>query len=114
MMTVLSWIPMQVSGGGQGESFMPFLFMGMIFAIFYVLIFRPENKRRKEHESMLKSVGKGDRVVTAGGIHGSVVGDTEDVLTIEIANVKGERIKIKVDRARVERRREKAKEGDAS
>ena len=48
-------------------------------------------------------------MVTTGGIHGVVVGDADDVLTLEIANLRGDRVKIKVDRGRIDRRVEKAK-----
>jgi preprotein translocase subunit YajC len=82
--------------------------MVMVFAIFYLLLIRPQNKQRKEHEQMMKSVDKGDEVVTTGGLHGSVVGATDDVLTLEIANVKGERVRVKVDRKNVERRTARA------
>lgn len=75
-----------------------------IMVIFYLLIFRPQQKRQKEHEKMLKSIVKGDRIVTSGGIHGEVTGASDEVLTVEIANLKGERLRVKVDRARVDRR----------
>ncbi len=75
-----------------------------IMLIFYLLIIRPQHKRQKEHENMLKSIVKGDRIVTSGGIHGEVVGDAEDILTVEIANLKGERLRVKVDRNRIDRR----------
>jgi preprotein translocase subunit YajC len=51
---------------------------------------------------MLKAIVKGDDVVTAGGLHGKVTGLTDDVLTLEIASVKGERVRVKVARARIE------------
>ncbi len=86
--------------------------MGAILLIFYFLLIRPQQRRQKEHEELLKSIGKGDRIVTGGGIHGEVTGATDDVLTLEIANLKGERVRIKVDRMRVDRRLERAKEGD--
>jgi len=82
--------------------------MVMVFAIFYLLLIRPQNKQRQEHEKMLTSVAKGDEVVTTGGLHGAVVGATDDVLTLEIANVKGERVRVKVDRKSVERRTSRA------
>ncbi len=98
---------------GEGVSplvqLMPFL---LIFLIFYFLLIRPQARRQKEHERMLKAIVKGDRVVTAGGIHGLVTGASEDVLTLEIANLKGERVRVKLDRARVDRRIEAAKEDD--
>jgi preprotein translocase subunit YajC len=78
--------------------------MVLVFAIFYLLLIRPQNKQRQEHQKMLESVDKGDEVVTAGGLHGRVVGTTADLLTLEIANVKGERVRVKVDRKSIERR----------
>jgi preprotein translocase subunit YajC len=88
--------------------------MVMVFAIFYLLLIRPQNKQRQEHEKMLGSVGKGDEVVTTGGLHGAVVGATEDVLTIEIANVKGERVRVKVDRKSIDRRTARADGGEGA
>ncbi len=76
--------------------------MAAIFLIFYFLLIRPQQKRQREQETLLKSIERGDAVVTSGGLHGKVVGLTEDVLTLEIAAVKGERVRVKVNRARIE------------
>jgi preprotein translocase subunit YajC len=98
------------AGEGSGGDPLGFLIpMGAIFLIFYFLLIRPQQKKQKDHENLLKAVGKGDRVVTSGGIHAVVVGVADDVLTLEIGNLKGERVKIKVDRGRIDRRIEKAK-----
>ncbi|MEN8181365.1 MAG: preprotein translocase subunit YajC [Myxococcota bacterium] len=78
--------------------------MAAIFLIFYFLLIRPQQKRQKDQQKMLESIEKGDRIVSAGGLHGVVTGVTDDVLTLEIANVKGERVRIKVDRSKVDRR----------
>ena len=87
--------------GGDGLSF--FFPLALILLVFYFLIFRPQQKRQKEHEAMQKNASKGDSVVTAGGIHGKVVGAADDVLTLEIANLKGgEKVRVKVSRARIE------------
>jgi len=60
-----------------------------MFAIFYFLLIRPQQKRAKDHKAMLESVKRGDDVVTSGGVHGKVAGITDDVLTLEVApNVK--------------------------
>jgi preprotein translocase subunit YajC len=83
--------------------------MGAIFLIFYFLLIRPQQRKQKEQANLLKALGKGDRVVTTGGIHGVVTGTSDDVLTLEIASLKGERVRIKVDRARIDRRIEQAK-----
>ena len=79
-----------------------FVPMAAIFLIFYFLLIRPQQKRQKEQEGMIKSIVKGDDVVTAGGIHGRVTGVTDDVLTLEIAVIKGERVRVKVARSKVE------------
>jgi preprotein translocase subunit YajC len=76
--------------------------MAAIFLIFYFLVIRPQQKRQKDQEGMLKAIVKGDDVVTAGGLHGKITGVTDDVLTLEIAVVKGERVRVKVARNRVE------------
>ena len=77
--------------------------MGLIFLIFYFLLIRPQQRRQRELDTMLKAIDKNDRVTTAGGIQGKVVGITDDVLTIEIAALKsGESIRVKVARAKVE------------
>lgn len=103
-------IPLQVGGGGQDP--LGFLVpMIAIMAIFYLLLIRPQQKKQREQEEMLKAIQKGDRVVTAGGLHGVVVGTSDDVLTVDIGV--HEKLRVKLDRSRVERRIEKAKEGEA-
>jgi preprotein translocase subunit YajC len=76
--------------------------MGLIFLIFYFLLIRPQQKRQRDLDAMIKAIEKNDNVVTAGGLHGKVVGVTDDVLTVEIAVIKGERIRVKISRAKVE------------
>ena len=85
---------------------------GAIFLIFYFLMLRPQNRRQREHEAMLKGLERGDRVVTAGGVHGTVVGLADDVLTLEIAVAGKERVRVKVDRPRIDRLVEKGKGGE--
>lgn len=76
--------------------------MALIFLIFYFLLIRPQQKKQREQETMLESIDKGDSVVTAGGLHGKVTGVTDDVLTVEIATLKTDRVRVKVSRARIE------------
>ena len=85
--------------------------MGLIFLIFYFLLIRPQSKRQRELEQALKAIEKNDNVVTAGGLHGKVVGIADDVLTVEIAALKGERVRVKVSRAKIESV-QKAKKGE--
>ena len=60
----------------------------LIFAIFYILLIRPQQKRVKEHEAKLAAIKRGDRIVTGGGIYAKVVSAsaTEDELDVEIAS----------------------------
>ena len=91
------------SAPSQGSPLGMLMPIGAIFLIFYFLLIRPQQKKQKKTEEMIKAVAKGDAVVMAGGMHGRVTGATDDVLTLEIATIKGERIRIKVDRTKVER-----------
>ena len=84
----------QAAGGSGGLGAMgQFLPLILIFVVFYFLLIRPQQKKQKAHREMLSSLRRGDRVVTAGGIVGTiirVVGDTE--LAIEIAE--GVRVRV--------------------
>lgn len=76
--------------GAQGGSaalsgFVPLILM---FAIFYFLLIRPQQKRAKEHKAMLEALGKGEHVVTAGGLYGRIVDIDGDVLTIDLGETK--------------------------
>jgi preprotein translocase subunit YajC len=75
-------------GMGQIMSFAPFI---LIIAIFYFLIIRPQNKKQKETQKMLGALKKGDKVVTIGGVHGTIaaVRDSSVVLKVD-DNVKME------------------------
>lgn len=64
-------------------SFAPFL---LIFVLFYFLLIRPQQKRQKEHKAMLAALKKGDKVVTNGGILGTVVAAAKDVVTVQVAD----------------------------
>lgn len=73
-MSVMPVIFAQAAPAGGGASLAPFLFqIGAIFAIFYFLMIRPQQKQRKKHEAAILAIKKGDQIVTAGGIVGEVV-----------------------------------------
>ena len=63
--------------------FMPFI---LIFGVFYFLVFAPMRKKQRKHSEMLQRLRNGQRVVTSGGIHGTVVGVTDDVIELRIAD----------------------------
>lgn len=64
------------------QQMIPLIFM---FAIFYFLLIRPQQKKAKEHKALLEAIKKGDNVITAGGVHGKVSGVEESIVTLEIA-----------------------------
>jgi preprotein translocase subunit YajC len=55
-----------------------------MFAIFYFLLIRPQQKRAKQHRQLIESLKAGDNVITAGGIHGKIVTVQDDVITLEV------------------------------
>tara|TARA_R110000787_G_scaffold37246_8_gene94879 strand:+ start:972 stop:1355 length:384 start_codon:yes stop_codon:yes gene_type:complete len=76
----------QAAGGGFGgmESLLPLV---LIFVVFYFLLIRPQQKKQKEHRAMLEALHRGDRVVTAGGIMGTITKvQSESELIVEIAD----------------------------
>jgi preprotein translocase subunit YajC len=91
-------IILQASGPGGMEgllsSLLPFL---LIIVIFYFLIIRPQQKKQKERQQLLEAIKKGDRVVTAGGIHGTVEGIEDNSLLIKVADG----VKMKFERSAV-------------
>lgn len=72
------------------------MFLPIIFIIYFMMI-RPESKRRKETESWLKSLKKGDEVVTSGGVIGRISGLTDSTVTLEVQ----EKVRLKVLRTSI-------------
>lgn len=70
-----------------------------IFAIFYFLLIRPQQKQQKEHEAMLKNLKAGDKVLTSGGLYGTVTGFKGDDLEVQFSQT----VKLTVSRAAVTR-----------
>lgn len=72
------------SSGGSGQLVSLLVTFGLIIVIFYFLIIRPQSKKQKETRSMLESLKKGDRVVTAGGIRGIIHSLKEDTVVLKV------------------------------
>ncbi len=86
--------------GGQGPAFGDQLFLILIiFGIFYFIVFRPMRKRQRETEQLLTALKNGDRVVTNGGIYGTVVGVADDIVQLRIAD----HVKIQVAKSAIAR-----------
>jgi preprotein translocase subunit YajC len=79
---------------GKGGEMHFIILMILIFAIFYFMLIRPQQKKQKQVREMLDKLNHGDMVVTAGGLHGKVTGLTETIVTMEVAD----RVRVKVSR----------------
>ncbi|MBJ6723561.1 preprotein translocase subunit YajC [Geomesophilobacter sediminis] len=73
------------ASGAASNPFAQFIPLILMFAIFYFLLIRPQQKKAKEHRSLLEGLKKGDQVVTAGGMHGKVTDINDQVVTIEVS-----------------------------
>lgn len=90
---IFAMMPADPNGAGPSPLSMLLPIVGML-AIFYFLLIRPQQKRQKETQKMIEALRKGDRVVTASGLLGTVVGLRDDVLVVKIAdNVKVEMLR---------------------
>lgn len=70
---------------GGGNPLLSFLPIVLIFAVFYFLMIRPQQKRAKEHKAMVEALSKGDEVVTNGGVLGKITKVGDHFVTIEVA-----------------------------
>ena len=94
--------PAEGGEGGGGMGLIGFLPWIAIIAIIYFLMIRPQAKRQKEQQNMLKALQKRDKIVTAGGIHGEIVGfkgENQNVMILKIAD----NTKIEIERSSVGR-----------
>ena len=94
-MKTLSFVMLQAAAqGGGGMSFI--IMIVLMFAIMYFFMIRPQNKKQKEIQNFRNSLSKGQEVVTAGGIYGTIreIDDVNNIIVIEVANG----IRIRVDR----------------
>lgn len=91
----------QAAAPGGGSSFVPIIIQfGLIIAIIYFVMFRPQQKQRQQHEASLKSLKRGDEIVTAGGIVGEVI-HIRETSTDGGANRLDDRVTIKSGDARL-------------
>ena len=96
---------LMASPGGNGPGFTDQLMLILIiFSIFYFVVFRPMRKGQRDVEQMRSDLKNGDRVLTTGGIYGTVVGVSEDVVQLRIAD----QVKIQLAKSAVTRRVEES------
>lgn len=84
-------------GAPQGGSMQLFIMLGLFAVIFYFMIYRPQAKRVKEHKNLMSSMGKGDEVLTGGGLVGKITKISEDNDFIVIALNDNNEVTIKKD-----------------
>lgn len=72
--------PILMAGGGDsgGGGTVTLIWFGLIFVIMYLLLIRPQRKKQKEHQALLSDLKKGDKVVTSGGMFGTIFAIDED------------------------------------
>ena len=99
MFPFISFAYAQSSDAASGSAFFQFIPLILILGVFWFLIIRPQQKKQKEHQRMVDSLRKGDKVVTNGGIFGTIVKVGDDRLTLEIAS----KIQIQLERHQVSR-----------
>ena len=85
------------AGGEGGNPLTMFIPIIMVFIVFYLLLIRPQQKKAKQHKELLGALKKGDRVVSSGGLHVTVTGLADDVVTMEIAP----KVRVKVSRGSI-------------
>ena len=75
---------LQAAATPQGSMLSMFLPLALIFVIFYIFIIRPQNKKQKETQKMIDALKKGDKIVTIGGIHGTISSTKEQTVIVKV------------------------------
>jgi preprotein translocase subunit YajC len=78
-------------GGGDLTSLLPFV---LIFVVFYFFLIRPQQKRAREHREMVSQLRRGDKVITSGGLVGTVTKSVDDQETVEVEIAKDVKVNI--------------------
>jgi len=86
-----------MAGGqdGGGGGMITLIWFGLIFVLMYLLMIRPQRKKQKEHEQLLNELKKGDRVVTSGGMFGTIfaIDDDRKIIVLKVGEIKMEFLK---------------------
>jgi preprotein translocase subunit YajC len=95
--TLIGMAPAQ---GGEANPYSGFIMLAIMFAIFYFLLIRPQQKKMKEHQAMLGRLERGDEVITSGGLLGKVtaISDNEDIVTLQVAD----NVKVRVQKSSIQ------------
>ncbi len=85
------------AGAPAGQGWIQIAMLAVFVLVFWLMIWRPQSKRAKEHKNLVASLTKGDEVVTNGGIVGRVTKTTDDFITLEV----GEGVELSFQRGAV-------------
>ena len=93
------------------QAMSPIVMMLVMFGIFYFILIRPQVRKQREHTAMLAKLGKGDEVITRGGVIGKITGVSDDgIIVLELQ----EKVRVRIPRAYIEAKWEgKVPEGAA-
>lgn len=96
---------------GSNSQLVSLLYIVALFAILYFLMIRPQQQRQKKHQEMIKNLKPDDRVITAGGIYGTIVKMKDDSFILRVAdNVRIEFLKTAISQVTSKEEGEKGKE----
>jgi preprotein translocase subunit YajC len=95
--TVAAWLFLAQAPGAPGGGLVTFLPLVVIMVIFYVLLILPAQRRQKKTQAMLSALKTGDKVLTSGGIYGTIVGLEGEAVQLRIAD----QVKVKVARSAI-------------
>jgi len=84
LLHILLMTPPQGQGAGGGGMASSLIFLVLIFVVFYFFFIRPQVKRQKDQKKFREALGKGQKIITIGGIHGRIVEMQETTCTIEV------------------------------
>ena len=94
-MTDVAYAMGPTPGGGSPGGISVFIPLLLMFAVFYFLLIRPQQKKTRQHQDLLKSLKVGDRVVTTGGLYGTIVAGGDHIIKLEIAD----KVRVEVGRS---------------
>ena len=103
MLDLTICILLAADGGGGAPPIYAFLPWILIGVLFYVMIIRPQNRKQAELKSMLGSLKKNDRVITAGGIHGTIVNAPQDSDDVTIKVDENNNTRLRIQRSSISR-----------
>jgi len=93
-MTGVAYAAGPAAGAGAGGGIASFIPLILIFAVFYFMLIRPQQKQAKQKQKFINDLKNGNKIMTTGGIFGTITGLTDTVVTLEIAD----KVRIKVSR----------------